>query len=503
VALAKYNERMSELPSFIHTAAQLRALDRHAVEQMGVPSYVLMTRAGEAALKTLRCSWPQAKRIVVVCGAGNNAGDGYVLARLAHAAGLRVVTMALFDPATLQGDALTAWRDFSTAGCRTVAWLDSEVRRADVIVDAIFGIGLSRPLDARLTAYVDAMNAASAPILALDIPSGLHADTGQVMSAAIKATRTLAFVGLKIGFYVGAGPDHVGVVEFDSLGVSDSGAESAALRMTQSWLAKILPPRPRTSHKGTSGHVLIVGGGRGMAGAAHLAGEAALRVGAGLVTIATRAENIAAIVSERPELMVRGIETRDALEPLINTADVVAIGPGLGQDEWARAMFAAVLATNKPLVVDADALNLLAQHQQARGNWILTPHPGEAARLLALNTSQLQADRLASAQVLAKRYRAVSVLKGAGSIVTRHSDAIETPFICDAGNPGMATAGMGDVLTGVIAGLHGQLGDAFVAARAGVLVHALAGDCAAAAGQRGLIASDLFPHLRTMVNPHA
>jgi hydroxyethylthiazole kinase-like uncharacterized protein yjeF len=501
--LAKYNERMSELPPFIHTAAQVRALDRQAIEKLGVTGYALMGRAGEAALQTLRRSWPKAKRIVVVCGAGNNAGDGYVLARLAHAAGLRVVTMALFDPAKLQGDALTAWRDFSAAGCSAVEWLESEVHRADVIVDAIFGTGLSRPLDERLIAYVNAMNSAPAPVLALDIPSGLHADTGQAMGAAIKATRTITFVGLKVGFYVGMGPDHVGVVEFDSLGVPNSGAEIVALRITQSWLAKILPPRPRTAHKGASGHVLIVGGGRGMAGAAHLAGEAALRVGAGLVTIATRAENIAAIVSERPELMVRAVESRDALEPLMAAADVVAIGPGLGQDEWARAMFAAAMATDKPLIVDADALNLLAQQQQARGNWILTPHPGEAARLLTLNTSQVQADRLGAAQALAQHYQAIVVLKGAGSIVTRHSEGIETPFICDAGNPGMATAGTGDVLTGVIAGLHGQLDDAFVAARAGVLVHAMAGDCAAADGQRGLIASDLFPHLRAMVNPHA
>jgi hydroxyethylthiazole kinase-like uncharacterized protein yjeF len=348
------------------------------------------------------------------------------------------------------------------------------------------------------------MNDAGVPILALDIPSGLHADTGAAMGEAINATRTMCFVGLKVGFFVGVGPNHVGELEFDSLGVPDRGEQVAALRISESRLASTLPPRAKTAHKGSNGHVLIVGGGRGMAGAAHLAGEAALRAGAGLVTVATRTENIAAIVSERPELIVRGVESRDALTPLIAAADVIAVGPGLGRDEWARTMFEGVLASDKPIIVDADALNLLAQspqsHNKSRGEWILTPHPGEAARLLGVTTAEIQADRLAAAESISKRYGAIVVLKGAGSIVMREQDP---PHICTAGNPGMATAGMGDVLTGVIAALQAQLGDAFVAARAGVLVHATAGDRAAQAGQRGLIASDLFPHLRQLVNPHA
>jgi hydroxyethylthiazole kinase-like uncharacterized protein yjeF len=490
---------MSELPTYIHTAAQVRALDRAAIEA-GTPGYDLMRRAGASAFECMRCAWPSANRIVVVCGSGNNAGDGYVFALLARAAGLDVVTIALFAPANLQGDAAHAWQDFASDGGTLTEWPNAELQRADVIVDAIFGTGLARVLDGRLAACVQAMNDAGVPILALDIPSGLHADTGAAMGAAINATRTIAFVGLKVGFFVGVGPDYVGELEFDSLGVVDRGEQVAALRINESWLANSLPPRARTAHKGNNGHVLIVGGGRGMAGAAHLAGEAALRSGAGLVTVATRVENIAAIVSERPELIVRGVESRDALTPLIAAADVIAVGPGLGQDEWARTMFECVLATDKPIIVDADGLNLLAQSPRVRGDWIMTPHPGEAARLLGVTTAVIQADRLAAAQAIAKRYGAIVVLKGAGSIVTREQDL---PHFCTAGNPGMATAGMGDVLTGVIAALQAQLGDVFVAARAGVLVHATAGDRAAQAGQRGLIASDLFPHLRQLVNPHA
>jgi len=490
---------MAELPIYIHTAEQVRALDRHAIE-LGTPAYELMSRAGEAALRSLRTAWPSAQRIVVVCGCGNNAGDGYVLARLARSAGLSVVTIALFDPVQLQGDALVAWRDFVASGGSADEWDEEALVGVDVVVDAIFGTGLSRPLEARLGNCVDAINRSGVPVMALDIPSGLHADTGQALGAVIKASRTICFVGLKLGYYVGIGPDQVGVLEFDALGVDDSGGAIVARRIEECWLAEVLQPRSRSAHKGNNGRVLLIGGNRGMAGAALLAGEATLRVGAGLVTVATRTENIAAIVSDRPELMTHSVESSDALAPLITAADVIAIGPGLGQDDWARAMFNAVLATDKSLVVDADALNLLSARPSARGNWILTPHPGEAGRLLGCTTIEIQADRLASARAIAERYRGTVVLKGAGSIVER---AGETPFICDAGNPGMATAGMGDVLTGVIAGLQAQLDDAFLAARAGVLVHALAGDKAAKAGQRGLIASDLFPHLRSLVNPHA
>jgi NAD(P)H-hydrate epimerase len=245
--------------------------------------------------------------------------------------------------------------------------------------------------------------------------------------------------------------------------------------------------------------VLVIGGNIGMAGAARMAGEAALRAGAGLVTVATRSENVAAIVGARPEIMCRGVTQSEELTALIAHADVIALGPGLGQDDWARMMFETALRADRRAVVDADALNLLAQSPRANANRILTPHPGEAARLIGKTTAEVQHDRLGAARAIAARYGGVVVLKGAGTLVLS-DDGL--PAICDRGNPGMASAGMGDVLTGVIAGIVAQKAELAAAARVGVLVHALAGDMAARRGERGLLATDLLAYLPTCVNPH-
>jgi hydroxyethylthiazole kinase-like uncharacterized protein yjeF len=235
-----------------------------------------------------------------------------------------------------------------------------------------------------------------------------------------------------------------------------------------------------------------------MAGAARLAGEAALRVGAGLVTVATRPENVASVIADRPELICRGIEKPEQLEALLDRADVLAVGPGLGQEPWAAALFEAALLHDKPCVLDADALNLLARRPSHSDHWILTPHPGEAGRLLGLTAAEIQRDRLASARSINTRYGGTVVLKGAGTLVVCDQ---ALPSICDQGNPGMASPGMGDVLTGVIAGIAAQTSDLAGAARAGVLVHAMAGDMAARRGERGLLATDLFAYLPTCVNP--
>jgi NAD(P)H-hydrate epimerase len=309
-------------------------------------------------------------------------------------------------------------------------------------------------------------------------------------------------VGLKLGFYLGYGPDCAGVVMFDALDLPEAAltqVAATALRISEHALAQLLPPRRRTTHKGQQGHVLVVGGGPGMAGAARLAGEAALRVGAGLVTVATRPENAASINGGRPELICRGIEHAEELLPLLERADVLAIGPGLGTDPWATALVEATIGYGKPAVIDADALNLIARTQRYSDNWILTPHPGEAGRLLGMSTAEIQADRLTSAHAIAARYGGVVVLKGAGTLVVCRDGL---PHICDQGNPGMASPGMGDVLTGVIAGIAAQTQDMPGAARAGVLVHAMAGDMAARRGERGLLATDLFTYLPTCVNPN-
>ncbi|HEY0941804.1 MAG TPA: NAD(P)H-hydrate dehydratase [Steroidobacter sp.] len=492
---------MKPLPLAVHTAAQVRALDRHAIDDLHIPSYTLMTQAGEGAVVALRSCWPSKQRIAVVCGPGNNGGDGYVLARVARSMRIDVTVISLGDPAKLQGDARRAHDDFVAAGGVVQGWSEDCLAKAEVIVDAIFGTGLSRPLEPSMIERINAINECGVPILSLDIPSGLDADTGRVWGAAIMAERTISFIGLKLGFYLGEGPNYTGIVLYDDLDLPPGATDfvpPSALRIDEHTLAQLLPRRRRTTHKGQQGSVLVIGGGIGMAGAARMAGEAALRAGAGLVTVATWRENVASITASRPELMCRGVEGAGDLSSLLERSDVIAVGPGLGQSEWARALLDVALESDKPTVIDADALNLLAQAPCSNSKWILTPHPGEAGRLLGISTADVQSDRLQAARDIAARYGGTVVLKGAGTLVVT-GDSL--PYICDQGNPGMASPGMGDVLTGVIAGIAAQTADLPGAARAGVLVHAMAGDMAARRGERGLLATDLFGYLPTCVNP--
>jgi NAD(P)H-hydrate epimerase len=491
-------------PTAIYSAAQVRALDAWEIEKRRVPGFTLMTRAAEGALKILRARWPQAKRVAVVCGAGNNGGDGYVLARLARQAGLEALVLAAAPPDKLGGDARRAMEEWLATGGSAHPFDADALSGCDLIVDGLLGIGLAGAPRAETLAVIRAINGAKRPVLALDIPSGVDADTGAVHEAAVRAEVTVTFVGLKSGLFLGAGPEHAGVVLLEDLGVVAPQAPQFAplmRRIDEGELVSGLPRRARESHKGTHGRVLIIGGGVGMPGALRLAGEAALRVGAGLVTVAGATDNLVAVTATRPELIYLPVSTITSLEDAIRSCDVLAIGPGLGTGDWARRLWAQVRSTAAvPVVVDADALNLLAASPgKLPADWIITPHPGEAARLLGVDTRAVQADRLGSARELHSKYGAVAVLKGAGSLVAG-GDRSELA-ICDRGNPGMATAGMGDVLTGVITGLRAQFGSSAEAAGLGVLVHALAGDSAAQGGQRGLVASDVIAELRGWVNP--
>jgi NAD(P)H-hydrate epimerase len=398
---------MSSLPVAVHTADQVRALDRHAIDDLQIPSYTLMTRAGEAAFGALRGCWPSAQRIAVVCGPGNNGGDGYVLARLAREQRLEVVAIGLHEPGKLQGDARRAHDDFLAAGGIVSAWQANCLRGADVVVDAIFGVGLSRPVAGVAAEAILAISDCDAHVFALDVPSGLHADSGEILGVAVRAERTIAFLGLKLGFYLGEGPNCVGIVMFDALELPAHALahiEPAARLIEEDEIAELLPRRRRTTHKGQQGTVLVIGGNIGMPGAARMAGEAALRSGAGMVTVATRTENIAAIVGARSELMCRGVASAKELNALIARSDVIALGPGLGQDEWARTLFEAALNHDRRAVIDADALNLLAQSPRRNARWILTPHPGEAGRLLGRTAAEVQRDRLGAAREIEARY---------------------------------------------------------------------------------------------------
>lgn len=488
------------LPTALYRAEQVRLLDQRAITEQGIPGYTLMCRAAAAALVALQQHWPQARTLTVIAGAGNNGGDGYVLARLAQAAGLVSQVVYLSDPATLQHDAATAYQD-ALAAAVPIAPFTQAALTADVLVDALFGTGLARAVTGAYQAAITAINASGRPVLAIDIPSGLQADSGSVLGCAVRAAVTVTFIALKQGLFSGAGPEQCGQIVFADLAVPPvvfAGIEPTCQRYTGDDLLTRLPRRNRTGHKGDYGHVLIIGGDHGMAGAARMSAEAAARCGAGLVSIATRREHAAMQAALRPELMFRGVENAAELKPLLERADVVAIGPGLGTQDWGRALLAAVLATALPLVVDADALNLLAVAPQRRDNWILTPHPGEAARLLGMDTATLQQDRFAAARRLHERYGGVAVLKGAGSLIAAADGSLT---VVNTGNPGMASGGMGDLLTGIIASLLAQGLSLPAAARTGVYLHGRAGDRAAADGERGLLALDLLPHLRTLVNP--
>ena len=491
------------LPERVFSSAQVRDLERLAVERCAVTDYDLMCRAGAAALRVITQRWPAARSLAVVCGAGNNAGDGLVVARLARAAGLAVQALVVVSPERFKGAAAQAADACRADGLTLAPFAAQALGGADVIVDALLGTGLARPVAGDFAAAIDAVNAARAPVLALDVPSGLDADTGWPLPKAVRATATVTFLGLKQGLFLGAAPDHCGEREHAGLEVPPelgAGLAPPLMRLVFADLERALPRRPRSAHKGSCGKLLLVGGGRGMPGAIRLAAEAALRAGAGLVYVATHRDSVGSVLAGRPEIICRSASSEADLEDLISAVDGVVLGPGLGQTAWGYRLWRRIVRAPLPLVLDADGLNLLAAEPFERDRWLLTPHPGEAARLLPGATLEsVQRDRLAAVRSLAERYRAGAILKGPNTLVATARD--EPIAVCDRGNPGMATGGTGDVLAGTLGALLVQTGDLALTARAGVLLHALAGDAAAKAGERGTVAGDLLPHLQAWANP--
>ncbi|MDH3337401.1 MAG: NAD(P)H-hydrate dehydratase [Gammaproteobacteria bacterium] len=491
---------MTSLPNDIYSVATVREIDRTAIEDEGIAGYTLMSRAGAAAVTEARARFPDAQRWQVVCGAGNNAGDGYVVARIAAGEGILVSVVALMDPATLKGDAATAYGDFAAAGGVVTAWSGTLDAEAELLVDALLGSGLERDVQGEFALAVAAINAHAASVVALDVPTGLHADSGAVMGFAVRANLTVTFVGLKAGLFLGDGQDFCGEVVFADLGIPAQCRQSSKTefrRIDDDRLQRCLLPRRRSAHKGDFGHVLVVGGSAGMPGAVRLCGEAALRTGAGRVSIATDPGHAAILVASRPELMSHGVSAAQDLERLLDKTDVIAFGPGLGRSPWAADLMAAISADRRPAVWDADALNWLAESPVAADNRVITPHPGEAATLLGEGVAAVQADRREALHRLQERFGGVVVLKGSGTLV---SSASGVPWLCTSGNPGMASPGMGDVLTGVIAALLAQGLSPEDAAAVGVEVHARAGDHAARRGERGLLAADLLAELRGVIN---
>lgn len=476
--------------SALFDADSVRRLEVEARRRLGDDD-ALMARAGQAAWRALLDAWPQARRIAVVCGAGGNGGDGYVLARHALESGREVDVWAIRPPT--HAAASRAEARYRAAGGRFVTGLPDG---ADVIVDAVLGIGVEGAVRDEALAAIEAIDSHPAPVLALDVPSGLR--SAGAGGPVVHAQRTIEFLLPKHYLRTGRALDACGTLVLDRLGTEADAAaidlSPVAHRVDRSDLARWLRPRRLDTHKGQSGHVLCVGGDSGMGGALLLCAEAAVRTGAGLVRAHTRPAHAMALLVRLPEALHSDPDST----PDWTWADAVAIGPGLGRGDWGRALFESALASGRPVVLDADALNHLAETPRMVPQAILTPHPAEAGRLLGRSGADVQGDRFGAIAALVERYGAPVVLKGAGTLVGAPGRA---PHVVAAGNPGLATGGTGDVLTGAIAALIAQGLASTDAAVAGAVLHAAAGDLAAGDGQRGLRASDLLPALRTLANP--
>lgn len=483
----------------LYQVKHIRLCEQSAITDLGLSEDELMERAGLNAFITLTKLFPKVRHLAIFCGSGNNAGDGYVLARLAQEKGYSVIihqykTIEHLPPAA-QHAALGAIAAGVNCQCLDEP-IDSDV---ELIIDALLGIGLQGDVKGPIATAINQINDSELPIISLDIPSGLDADTGRVLGTCVHATITITFIARKLGLMTLDGPDNCGTIICHTLGLDKClSTIQPASYVLEPNLQDLLPPRLKNSHKGNFGHVLVIGGGLGMPGSICLTANAALRVGAGLVTLATRPEYATQALGSLPEAMIYGIEEVDELDTLINRATICVIGPGLGEDEWAIALFRKAVTSQLPMVIDASALRILAKNHQQDDNWILTPHPGEAAYLLGCSTKDVQSDRYQAINTLQQQYGGNIILKGVGTLIVTEEG--ET-YLCDAGNPGMASGGMGDTLNGVIAGLAAQGLSLADAAKVGVWLHATAADEAARVkGQRGLLASDLMPYLRYLVN---
>lgn len=484
----------------VYTVAEIRQLDAAAIAD-GVPGIQLMKRAALAAFTLLLERFPEPEQITIYCGSGNNAGDGYVLAALAAQRCLPVHVIQVGDPNKLTSDAQLAYQFALQEKVSMQVFSATVAPKMGVVVDALLGIGLTSEPKAQFALAIEQINHTHLPVVALDIPSGLAVDTGTIQSVAVAAKLTVTFIGLKRGLLTGRGPAVCGEICLAELDIPEQLYRQIIPSVQVLALGKLLPslpPRAADAHKGHFGHVLVIGGDTGYGGAALMAAEAAARTGAGLVSIATRPEHIPAILARRPEIMACGVVSGQELEPWLTRPTVLVVGPGLGRSPWSEQMLQQAFASGLPMVLDADALNILAAGRvipagTQRDNWLLTPHPGEAARLLDVTTFEVQADRFMFVQALQQRYGGTVILKGAGSLIASKGAALG---IVTEGNPGMATGGMGDMLSGILGGLLAQGVGFTEAAQLGACLHAEAADLAAQEiGERSLLATDLIPYL--------
>ena len=503
------------------TTAQMRDADRRTIDTVEIPSAVLMENAGRQVVAAMERHWRSldGQRVAVVCGKGCNGGDGFVVARVLAVSGVDTRVYLLVPASEIEGDAGMNLSALETVGVPVIdvtepdAWAAHlpDIAAMDMVVDALFGTGLARPLEGHWLTVVEDLNASGVPIVSVDLPSGLSADATHLIGAAIDATLTVTLGALKLPLLVTPAATRAGDVVVADIGIPDAvigGLDGPRVEvLTRARARDLIVPRPDDIHKGDCGHVLIVGGSTGKTGAARLAALGALRSGAGLVTVATPRVCEPVVSALMPEYMTLGLDdtadgtvSAEAVDTVLAArCDVLAVGPGLGQGAGVRSLVRALVErATVPLVLDADGLNAFADDptglvgREGR-DLIITPHPGEMARLVGTTIEDVQTHRVDVARELAKTRELYVVLKGARTVVATPTGAV---LINVTGNPGMATGGTGDVLAGVVAAWLAQLLDAEAACALGVLLHGLAGDLAAAEqGEEGLIASDLADHL--------
>ncbi len=497
----------ASLPHQAYKVNQLQQYEADAAQAIGLNLYQLMERAGTAVFNNIRQYYPSAHRILVIAGKGNNGGDGYIVARLAHQAGINVKVVVDAKREQIQGDALQALKFLEQ--CSVAIYFDlSTAKKVDfiadyqgeLIVDCLFGIGFRGELSPALITLIEAINNKNCLRVAVDVPSGLNADLGVVTPTAVKADLTITLIAYKQGLLTGQAANYVGELVLETLAINTAFAQlqSAECFRQNTDSLPLLRKRLPASHKGSIGMMLAVGGDSTFTGAICLTCEVALRAGAALVSVCCHEYSRNILLSRQPELMVVAncSQTLASTSVLAKVKSVV-LGPGLGRGAWSEQLFNTVINLSQAKVIDADALYFLAQQPIFSNNWVLTPHPGEAAALLNCSVAEVELDRFFAVREIAKRYGGICVLKGAGTLI---SDGT-TIWVNTTGNAGMTSGGMGDVLSGIIGALILQTTDLFQAARLGVYIHGRAADIIAKKhGQIGILASDLYPEVQRLIN---
>ena len=481
-------------------------LDRLACEKGNISPFELMRRAGDGVFAELLENFGRPDCIHVFCGAGNNGGDGYITASLAAHEKISVRIYELGNPERMSEETKQARQHCVDANISCGPFDVGCNLSEGVIVDCLIGTGFIGTLSDEFSVAIECINSSLLPVIAADIPSGLDSDTGAVQDVAVKADLTVTFVAPKQGLFTGRGPALCGDIIYDSLEISTdilNQREPSAELMSVDDLLEYFPETEADVHKSQRGHCMVIGGDHGTGGASLLAAQSCLHLGAGLTSHATRPEHVSASLVRQPEIMACGVVSGQELEPLLDRPTVLVIGPGLGRSSWSEQMLQKAMSMDVPMVVDADALNIIAEGRVvtdvANRSWVMTPHSGEAARLLGVSVAEVEMDRFAAVRQLQQKYNAVILLKGAGTLIC--GDQTRPIQVCPYGNPAMATAGMGDILSGVIGALIAQGMDVQTATELGCCIHSKAADVAVdELGHRGLVASDLMPFFREILN---